>query len=110
VNAALLRQVRDGLPPRLNAGILMGDGGFCILGWMLMSAGFHPIAIYNNTVAVSDARVGGPAVDVVARIFGLPVDVVVELAELNDATPTRQRVDAVRGRLDEILAREGVSS
>ena len=27
-----VRALRDGLPNRLNAGILMGDGGFCILG------------------------------------------------------------------------------
>lgn len=100
-----VQALRDGLPPRLNAGILMGDGGFCILGWMLFSAGFHPIALYSNTVAVVDLERGtGNAIDVVAREYDLPRDFVVELARLNDATSVDQRTAAVRAKLDEVLA------
>jgi hypothetical protein len=103
VNTEMVARVRDSLPPRLNAGILMGDGGCCILGWMITMAGYHPITIYANTNAVVDQHRGGPAIDVVAREYGLDRDVVVELARLNDRTPTPQRNDAVRARLTEIL-------
>ncbi|HEX4776080.1 MAG TPA: hypothetical protein VFW74_04855 [Acidimicrobiia bacterium] len=103
---ALLQRVRDTLPPRLNAGILMGDGGFCALGWMLFSAGFHPITLYANTLGVVHPELGGPAVDVVARTFGLPRDDVIAIGELNDATSTDARADAVRRALDELLARD----
>jgi hypothetical protein len=104
VNAELLARARDGLPRRLNAGILMGDGGFCVLGWMLLSAGFHPITLYANTVGVADPGQGGAAVDVVARVYDLPRDAVVELARLNDATPRDERSAVVRARLDALLA------
>jgi hypothetical protein len=104
MDEARLRSLADSLPPRLNAGILMGDGGFCILGWMLFSAGFHPIALYSNTVAVVDLERGtGPAIDVVAREYELPRDFVVELARINDATPIDQRTDAVRAKLAELI-------
>jgi hypothetical protein len=104
VDSARLRQLADSLPPRLNAGILMGDGGFCILGWMLFSAGFHPIALYSNTVAVVDLERGvGPAIDVVAREYDLPRDFVVELARVNDATPIEQRSNAVRATIGTLL-------
>ena len=99
-----VRRLRDSLPPVLNRGILMGDGGFCILGWMLFSAGMHPITMYGNTIAVVDQGRGGPAIDVVAREYGLPRAIVVELARINDSTPGATRVDAVRARLDELLA------
>ena len=99
-----LRRLRASLPPTLNAGILMGDGGFCVLGWMLFSIGFHPISMYGNTLAVVEPARGGPAIDVVAREYRLPREVVVELARLNDNTPTESRVDAVRAHLDELLA------
>jgi len=105
VNTPMLQQVRDGLPKRLNAGILMGDGGFCILGWMLLSAGFHPITLYGNTLGVVDPGKGGPAIDVVARVYGLDRDDVVALARLNDATPRAARTAAVRDALDALLAR-----
>jgi hypothetical protein len=104
VNTELLQRVRDSLPKRLNAGILMGDGGFCILGWMLLSAGYHPITLYSNTVGVVDPGTGGPAIDVVARVYGLERASVVELARLNDATPRVGRTAAVRAALDELLA------
>jgi len=104
VNRELLERVRDSLPRRLNAGILMGDGGFCIMGWMLISAGFHHITLYANTLGVVDPAVGGPAVDVVARVYDLPREAVLELARLNDATPRATRSEAVRARLDELLA------
>jgi hypothetical protein len=107
MNTELLQRVRDGLPRRLNAGILMGDGGFCVLGWMLLSAGFHPITLYANTIGVVDPGVGGPAIDVVARVFDLPRDDVVALARLNDTTPRAERTKAVRARLDELLTRDG---
>ncbi len=107
MDSARLRRLSDSLPPRLNAGILMGDGGFCILGWMLFSAGFHPIALYSNTVAVVDLERGvGPAIDVVAREYALPRDFVVELARVNDATPIDQRTDAVRAKLAELIPDE----
>jgi hypothetical protein len=106
VNADLLRQVRDGLPKRLNAGILMGDGGFCILGWMLLTAGYHPITLYSNTVGVVDPATGGPAIDVIARVYGLDRSAVIELARLNDATPRAGRTAAVREALDALLAEE----
>ena len=108
MNADLVARARDGLPRRLNAGILMGDGGFCVLGWMLLTAGFHPITLYANPVGVADPGVGGPAVDVVARVYDLPRDAVVELARINDATPREQRSAAVRARLDALLAAERV--
>ncbi len=99
-----LRRLRDSLPPALNAGILMGDGGFCVLGWMLFTAGFHPITMYGNTLAVVEPARGGPAIDVVAREYGLPRAAVVELARLNDATPSSTRVDVIRASLDELIA------
>ena len=107
---ALLQRVRDTLPPRLNAGILMGDGGFCVLGWMLFCAGFHPITLYANTLGVVHPELGGPAVDVVARTYGLARDDVIPLAELNDATRPDARVDAVRHALDDVLARAGADA
>ncbi|HVM65013.1 MAG TPA: hypothetical protein VMU14_09145 [Acidimicrobiales bacterium] len=107
MNTELLQQVRDGLPKRLNAGILMGDGGFCILGWMLLTAGYHPITLYSNTVGVVDPGTGGPAIDVVARVYGLERSSVVELARLNDTTPRAERTAAVRARLDALLAEAG---
>ena len=105
VDVDRVRNLRESLPPRLNAGILMGDGGFCILGWALFTIGFHPITMYANTLAVVDPARGGPAIDVVAREYGFARADVVALAQLNDATPTEQRVDAVRARLDELLER-----
>jgi hypothetical protein len=104
VNTSLLQQVRDSLPKRLNAGILMGDGGFCILGWMLLTAGYHPITLYSNTVGVVDPGTGGPAIDVVARVYGLDRVDVVELARLNDSTPRAMRRDALRTAIDALLA------
>jgi hypothetical protein len=103
MNRSLLEKARDGLPKRLNAGILQGDGGFCILGWMLVCAGFHPIAIYGSTHAVIDAHRGGRAIDVVAREYGLDPEAVADLALLNDRTPATRRVQAVRERLEAIL-------
>jgi len=103
--ADLLRKVRDTLPPRLNTGILMGDGGFCVLGWMLTVAGYHPITLYNSTLFVNDpdpAR-GGPAVDVVARVYGLAPEEVAALGRANDETPTDGRVGAVRDVLDALV-------
>jgi len=82
----------------------MGDGGFCILGWALFTIGFHPITMYANTLAVVDTARGGPAIDVVAREYGLPRPQVVALAQLNDATPAATRVAAVRAFLDGMLA------
>ncbi|HLN16331.1 MAG TPA: hypothetical protein VK277_06190 [Acidimicrobiales bacterium] len=104
VDLDLLQRARDSLPGQLNAGILMGDGGFCVLGWMLYCAGFHEISLYANTVAVADPARGGPATDVVAAVFGLPVDDVVRLAQLNDEAPAAERHAAVARQLDELLA------
>jgi hypothetical protein len=107
MNTDLLRQARDGLPRRLNCGILMGDGGFCVLGWLLIAAGFHPITLYANTLGVVEPGQGGPAIDVVARVYGLPRDDVEGLARLNDTTPSADRTAAVRARLDELLGGAG---
>jgi hypothetical protein len=103
VNRELLEKARAGLPERLNAGILQGDGGFCVLGWLLFCAGYHPITIYGSTLSVVDARRGGRAVDVVAREYGLPLEAVADLARLNDGTPSDRRVEAVRRRLGALL-------
>jgi hypothetical protein len=83
----------------------MGDGGFCALGWLLVCAGYHPITLYANTLAVVDPKGSGPAVDVVVRVYELPRDDVVALARLNDATPAATRTEAVRARLDLLLGR-----
>lgn len=100
----LLQRARDTLPTRLNAGILFAEGGFCVLGWMLFSAGFHHITIYGNTIGVVDPAEGGPATEVVARVYGIPLAQVESLAQLNDATSSAHRVEAVAARLDELLA------
>ena len=107
MNASLLRQARDTLPKRLNAGILMGDGGFCILGWMLLTAGYHPITMYSNTIGVVDPATGGPAIDVVSRVYDVDRAAVVELARLNDSTPRASRRDVLRGAIDALLEGEG---
>ncbi len=99
-----LQRVRDQLPRRLNAGILMGDGGLCILGHMLVSAGHLPIAIYASTLALSDPLQGESAIDAVAREYALPREAVLELARCNDRTPLAERVAAVRAALDRLLA------
>jgi hypothetical protein len=44
-------------------------------------------------------------VDVVARTFGVAREDVVTIGEVNDATPTDARVEAVRRALDDVLAR-----
>jgi hypothetical protein len=105
VDRERVERLRDSLPSRLNAGILMGDGGFCILGWALFVLGYHPITMYANTIAIVDQERGGPAVDVVAREYGIGREDVVTLARTNDTTPTDQRVQAVRGMLDALLLR-----
>lgn len=101
----LLRRVRDTLPSKLNAGMLLGDGGFCILGWMLTLAGFHPITMYNSSLFVADPDPGrsGRVVDVLARLYGLPAQEVEALGRLNDDAPTEARVEAVRHELDRLL-------
>ena len=103
MDVARVRFLRDSLPSRLNAGILMGDGGFCILGWSLFVVGYHPITMYANTLAVVDPERGGPAIDVVAREYDLPRETVVALARRNDGTPAESRVEAVRSYLDGLL-------
>ena len=103
MNRDLLTAARDALPPRLNCGILMGDGGFCILGHMLAIAGHHPILVYGSTHTVLDPAFGGNVVDVVAREYDIDRDVVLELARVNDTTASDARVGAVRALLDEQL-------
>ena len=105
MRADLLEQVRASLPSRLNAGLLLGEGGCCILGWMLLVAGYHEIALFGNTIGVVDPGRGGPAPELVARTYELPLRDVQALAQLNDGTPTADRVAAVAGRLEELLAR-----
>jgi hypothetical protein len=107
VRRDLLERARTSLPPRLNAGLLLGEGGCCILGWMLLVAGFHEIALFGNTIGVVDPGHGGPAPDVVADVYDLALRDVQALAQLNDETPTGERVRAVAARLDELLARAG---
>ena len=103
MNLERLRFARDRMPPRLNAGILQGDGGFCILGWLLFCAGFHPIKMYSFTIGVVDPARGGSAIDVVAREYGLTREEVVELARLNDGTASERRRERVLEKLDAIL-------
>jgi hypothetical protein len=107
VRADLLEQARAGLPRRLNAGILLGEGGCCILGWMLLVAGYHEIALFGNTIGVVDPARGGRAPEVVAEAYELPLAEVQALAQLNDGTPSADRVAAVAARLDGLLARAG---
>ena len=103
MNVERVGHLRDSLPSRLNAGILMGDGGFCILGWSLFVLGYHPITMYANTLAVVDPERGGPAIDVVAREYDLPREIVVALARCNDTSTAESRVGAVRNFLDGLL-------
>jgi hypothetical protein len=103
VDVDRLRKVRDTLPPRLNAGILLGDGGFCVLGWMMMIAGFHEITFYSSTIAVFHPQRGGSVVDVIAREYDLDRDDVIRLARTNDDTADAERTAAVRAVLDELI-------
>ena len=105
MNGELLLAARDTLPRRLNCGILMGDGGFCVLGHMLAVAGYHPILVYASTHTVLDPRFGGNVVDVVAREYDLARDDVLRLAATNDEAPSDRRGAAVRAVMDELLER-----
>jgi hypothetical protein len=107
VDVELVRRARASLPPTLNAGLLMGEGGCCILGWMLLVAGFHEITLFGNTIGVVDPARGGPATHLVADTYDLALTDVEALAQLNDDTPSADRVAAVAARLDEWLARDG---
>jgi hypothetical protein len=107
VDVELVRRVHASLPPRLNAGMLMGEGGCCILGWMLLVAGFHEITLFGNTIGVVDPARGGPATHLVADTYDLALTDVEALAQLNDDTPSADRVAAVAARLNEWLARDG---
>jgi hypothetical protein len=109
VRLELVEQARAGLPSRLNAGMLFGEGGFCVLGWMLFTAGFHHITIYGNTIGVVDPHGGGPATELVARTYGLALADVEALAQLNDRTPRAERHEAVAARLDEMIRRARAS-
>ncbi len=89
MNHDLLRQVRDGLPRRLNCGILMGDGGFCATWagcWPLQPGSIRspctptPLVWSNPASVVPPSRLS-PASTTCRR------DEVEELARLNDATP-----------------------
>ena len=101
-----LEAARDSLPPRLNCGILMGDGGFCVLGHLLAVAGHHPILVYGSTHTFLDPATGGNVVDVVARDYGMEREAVLELARVNDTTPSDERVEAVRSLLDRLIAED----
>jgi hypothetical protein len=103
MNVKRLERVRDTLPPRLNAGILLGDGGFCVLGWMMVCAGFHEITFYSSTIAVFDPQRGGSVIDIVAKEYELDRDDVVRIARLNDETPAPERHDVVRSALDDLI-------
>jgi hypothetical protein len=104
MNVARLEKVRDTLPQRLNAGILLGDGGFCVLGWMMVCAGYHEITFYSSTIAIFHPQHGGSVVDVIAREYELERDHVVHLARLNDDTAQDERRDVVRAALDDLIA------
>ena len=101
-----LEAARDSLPTRLNCGILMGDGGFCILGHLLAVAGHHPILVYGSTHTFLDPATGGNVVDVVAREYDMARASVLELAQVNDTTPSDERVEAVRSALDRLIAEQ----
>lgn len=102
-----LERVRDTLPQHLNAGILLGDGGFCVLGWMMVCAGYHEITFYSSSIAVLHPSRGGSVIDVVAEEYELARDDVVRLARLNDETASGERSDAVRAMLDELIGSAG---
>ena len=51
-----------------------------------------------------DPAGGGTAIDVVAREYGLPREEVVELAHLNDGSPSDRRRERVLEKLDGMLA------
>jgi hypothetical protein len=103
MNVQRLEKVRETLPPSLNAGILLGDGGFCILGWMMVIAGFHEITFYSSTIAVFHPQRGGSVVDLIAEEYDLERDDVVRLGRVNDDTPDAERTTAVRAALDELI-------
>ena len=103
MNVKRLERVRDTLPTRLNAGILLGDGGFCVLGWMMVCAGFHEITFYSSTIAVFDPSRGGSVIDIVADEYNLDRDDVVRIARLNDDTPAADRHDVVRAAIDDLI-------
>jgi len=109
VDVEMLRRARDTMPPSLNAGLLFGEGGFCVLGWLLYAAGFHEITLFGNTIAVADPARGGAAPQIVAETYGLPIEVVESLAQLNDRTPSEERVAAITARLDDLLLTDGPS-
>ena len=104
MNVGRLERVRDTLPQRLNAGMLLGDGGFCVMGWMMVCAGYHEITYYSSTIAILHPQHGGSVIDFLAREYELDRDAVVHLARLNDETSTDARHDAVRAALDELIA------
>ena len=103
MNIDRLQRVRDTLPANLNAGILLGDGGFCVLGWMMVCAGYHEITFYSSSIAVLHPSRGGSVIDVIAGEYELARDDVVRLARLNDETPGDERSEAVRALLDELI-------
>jgi hypothetical protein len=103
MNVERLQRVRDTLPPSLNAGILLGDGGFCVLGWMMVCAGYHEITFYSSTIAVFHPQRGGSVVDIVADEYGLDRDDVVRLGRLNDETPAAERSEVVKAALDDLI-------
>ena len=82
-----VERLRNGLPGRLNTGILMGDGGFCVLGWVLFSSASTRSAC-TATHSRSSTR---HAADLRSKSwrgeYGLGREQVLDLARLNDATP-----------------------
>ena len=100
----LLQAACAALPERLNRGILMGEGGPCILGWLWLVTGNHPISIYAGIETIAHPRIGGPAIEVIARLYGLDPGVVAALKRANDDAPPAERSATVRRILEQILA------
>lgn len=105
MNLELLKAARAALPRVLNRGMLMGERGPCVLGFLWMAAGHHPIGLYAGIDAIADPRLGGPAIDVIAGIYGLEREDVARLRRANDDTPAAERSKVVGRLLDELIAR-----
>jgi hypothetical protein len=107
VNLGLLKAARAALPRVLNRGMLMGERGPCVLGFLWMAAGHHPISLYAGIDTIAHPRLGGPAVDVIASLYGIDREAVAALRRANDDTPAAERSKVIGRMLDELIARGG---
>src|SRR5262249_26951050 len=104
-NLDRLKAARAALPPVLNRGMLMGERGPCVLGFLWLATGRHPIGLYAGTHQIADPRLGGPAGDVIARLYGPERADVGALRHANDEARAAERSRLVGRLLDELIAR-----